>query len=203
MHFENLKMLYVFSCVALCLTILSPALISLIYPSSVAETGEEYSEMWILGLDHTIGDFPLVVSANEAYRIYLGASNHLGEMGYYSIRVKLRNQVEPSADIIDGLPSPLQPVFEYRFFLNDDETREKECYFSFDQVSFEGNVSTVSRLSIDGHSLDIDKEAVRDEENNGFYYQLFFELWLYNAASPGFEFHNRSVGLWINVSSPL
>jgi hypothetical protein len=39
-----------------------------------------------------------------------------------------------------------------------------------------------------------------DSESHGFLFQLFFELWLYDLASQGFQYHNRFVGVWLNMT---
>jgi len=130
----------------------------------------------------------------------LGVGNHMGGLEYYSVYVKFRNQSEPLPDSVNAVPSVLEPVFEYSVFLRDNATWEKEILFSFDGVSFKGNVSKVSRVLIDGYAVDVDKVAVWDEANTGFYYQLFFELWIYNVTTSSFQFHNRFVGFWLNMT---
>jgi hypothetical protein len=196
MNFESVKLFYVFSCVALCLVILSPTLMAFVsFPE-----GEEFSELWILGPSRMVGGYPFNVSTSELYKVYLGVGNHMGDLEYYTVYVKFRNQTEPLPNSTAGLPSILEPVFEYRVFLRNNETWEKEFSFSFEDVSFEENVNRVSRVLIDGYAVDVDKIAVWDEENSGFYYELFFELWIYNTAVSGFHFHNRSVGFWLNMS---
>ena len=199
MNFENVKLFYVFSCVALCLIILSPTLAAVItFPE-----GEKFSELWILGPDHMLGNYPFNVSANEFYKVYLGIGNHMGDLGYYKVDVKFRNQSEPLPNSTAGLPSPLEPILEYHVFLRNNETWEREFSFSFEGTSFEGNVSRVSKVLVDGYAVNVNKIAVRNETNNGFYYQLFFELWIYNATVSGFQFHNRWVGFWLNMSRQL
>jgi len=46
----------------------------------------------------------------------------------------------------------------------------------------------------------VDKLAPWDGKNNGYYYQLFVELWIYMVESDGFEYHNRFVGIWLNMT---
>ena len=199
MNFENVKLVYVFSCVALCLVILSPTLASVVtFPE-----GEKFSELWVLGPNRMAEGYPFNVSAGEVYKVYLGVGNHMGDLGYYRVYVKFRNQSEPLPNSTAGVPSSLEPVFEYNVFLRNNETWERELSFSFEGVSFEGNVSRVSKVLVDGYAVDVDKIAVWDETNNVFYYQLFFELWIYNATVSGFQFHDRWVGFWLNMSRQL
>ena len=199
MNFENFRLLYVCSCVGLCLIILSPTLAEVVsFPE-----GEKFSELWVLGSDRMAGGYPFNVSEGGFYEVYLGVGNQMGSLQYYKIYVKFRNMSEPLPNSTVGLPSPLEPVFEYNIFLRNNETWERELSFSFEGASFEGNTSRVSRVLVGSYAADVNKTAVLDETSNAFYYQVFFELWIYNAVVSGFQFHNRWVGFWLNMSRQL
>jgi hypothetical protein len=199
MSFEDFRLLYVLSCLGLGLIILSPALAIVIRLPS----GERFSELWILGSEGMAEDYPFNVKADEVYKVYLGIGNHVGGLKYYRVCVKFRNQTESLPDALNGTPSVLDPIFEYRLFLWDGEVWEKEILFSFESVSFEGNSCRVSSLAVDGYVLNVGKSAVWDEENSGFYCQLFFELWIYNATVSDFQYQNRFVGLRLNMTVPI
>jgi hypothetical protein len=180
-NFENVKLFYVFSCVALCLVILSPTLAAVVtFPE-----GEKFSELWVLGPNRMAEGYPFNVSAGEVYKVYLGVGNHMGDLSYYRVYVKFRNQSEPLPNSTAGVPSSLEPVFEYNVFLRNNETWERELSFSFEGLSFEGNVNRVSKVLVDGYAVDVNKIAVKNETENGFYHELFFELWVYNATVSG------------------
>jgi uncharacterized membrane protein len=197
MTFKNLKRLYMVSCVALFLIILSPTLVLIIsFPA-----GENFSEMWILGSTHMGENYPLNVSAGTPYAAYLGIGNHMGKLEYYAVRVKLLNQSESSPDIKAGVPSSLPTLFEYRVFLRNHEVWEKHFSFSFEKVSLKEKSSEVAKLMFDGFYVDVKKTSQWDTVNRGFYYQLFFELWIYNSTISKFQFHNRSAWLWLNLYS--
>jgi hypothetical protein len=193
------KLVYVVSCVVLSLIILSPTLASVIpFPA-----GERFSELYILGPNHMLEGYPSTVSVGGSYRIFLGVGNQMGDLNYYRVYVKFGNESDPVPNGTAGLPSPLEPVFEYNVFLRNNETWEKELSFSFDGVSFEGNICRVSKVLMGGYALDVNKVAAWNATSNAFYYQLFFELWVYNATVSGFQFHDRWVGLWFNMSRQL
>jgi len=196
MNFKNVKNVYVFSCVVLCLIFLSPSLAMIVH----FPEGEKFSELWILGSTHQMNDYPFNVSQGVSYHVFLGLGNQMGSLEYYSIRVKLRNQSEPMSDNSAGTPSGLPTAYEYRLFLRNNSTWEKEFSFSFNDVSFEGNLSRISAVSIDGHPINVNKIALKDQRDNGFYYEMFFELWIYNSTASAFQFHNRTVGFWINLN---
>jgi hypothetical protein len=58
----------------------------------------------------------------------------------------------------------------------------------------------IQSLIVNNVEFAVNKTALWDVENNGYYYQLFMELWIYNVEFQAFEFHNRFVGLWLNMT---
>lgn len=196
MSVEDFKLVYVLACLGLGSIILSPTLAMVIRLPG----GEPFSELWILGSGHMADDYPFGVVENESYNVFLGVANHMGSVQYYRVFVKFRNQTEPLPDSINGTSSVLDPIFEYQFFLRDNEVWESEIFFSFKNLSFKGNFCRVSSIVLDGYALNVDKFTFWDEDNGGFYLQLFFELWRYNSTSNVFEYNNRFVGLWLNFT---
>ena len=162
--------------------------------------GERFSEFWILGPGHMVEDYPFNVKAGVSYLIYVGVGNHMGSSAYYVIYVKFRNQTEALPNATAGTPSLLPPLFEFRFFIEDGKSWEAPLNFSFNNVSFSENRSFVGSLMINGVTFNVDKLASWDIEKNGYYYQLFMELWIYNVEFQTFQFHNRFVGLWLNMT---
>jgi len=199
MSFEDFKLLYIVLCLFLGLIILSPTLALVVRLPS----GERFSELWVLGSGGLAEDYPFTIVDGEMYNVSLGVGNHMGGSEYYLVYVKVRNQTEALPDAFNGTPSVLEPDFEYRFFLRDNAVWERKTLFSFKGISFEGNLCRVSSFVVDGHVLDVDKLAVWDEENRGFYLQLFFELWRYDSTTSAFQYHNRFVGLWLNFTMPI
>jgi hypothetical protein len=199
MNFRTMKIIYAASCMALCLIILAPTLILVVPPLK----GEVFSELWILGPDHT-DSLPFNISATKFYTVYVGINNHMADLEYYAVRVKLRNQSDPMPITESGLSIDLPTVFEYRVFLADNGIWEKNIAFSFSDVSFDQNVSCrISNIVIDGYDVNVNKIAAWNETSGGFYYQLSFELWVYNSTISAFQFHDRSVWLWLSMSGPL
>jgi hypothetical protein len=197
--FENARRVYIFICVVLCLILLLPTVaVTVPFPE-----GQRFSELWILGPTHMMEGYPFNVSIGANYHVFLGVGNHMGGLEYYSVRVKLRNQSEPMPDDSAGIPSGLPSVYEYRLFLQNNAIWETEFSFSFSGVSFEGNVGRISTIMIDGYPVNVNKITTQNEGDNGFRYELFFELWIYNSTISAFQFHDRSVGFWINMTEQL
>jgi len=195
MSFEGLKLSYMLSCFVLGLIVLSPTLVMVI----TLPGGERFSELWILGPGHMAEDYPFDVRAGESYSVYVGVGNHMGSSSYYVVYVKFRNQSEALPNATAGTPSPLSPLYKYRVFLEDGESWEGPLNFSFSGVLLSGNQYLVERLRINGVVFTVDKLASWDGENNGYFYQLFIELWIYSADLDEFQFHNRFVGVWLNM----
>lgn len=199
MNFADVKLIYVFVCVVLGMIILSPTLLSVVsFPE-----GEQFSELYILDSNRKLENMPFNISANAPYTIHLGVGNEMGALESYLVYVKLRNQTDSLPDCATGSPSSLAPIYEYRLFLGDDEVWEREITFSFENVVIEGKINRISGFSINGDLVDVEKVTVWDSEKDGFLYQLVFELWIYNETTSVFEFHNRYVGLKLNMTGSL
>lgn len=164
---------------------------------------ERFSELWILGPEHMAKDYPFNIRANETYKIFVGVGNHMASSSYYAVYVKFRNQTEPLPNITAGAPSPLPVLYEYCILIRDGETWEGPLAFSISKVSFSENHSSIRALTVNNVTFSVDKQVSWDFRQKGFYYQLFIELWIYNSQSDAFQFHNRFVSRWLNVTSNL
>jgi hypothetical protein len=164
---------------------------------------EKFSELYILGPGHMASDYPLDVSADESYMVYLGVGDHLGSSAYYGVIAKFRNQSEPLPNSTSGVASPLESLYEYRAFLEDGKSWEAPLTFSFLDVRFSENQSLIEGMMINGVEFNVDKAASWDVNGTGYYYQIFFELWLYDAKADLMQFHNRFVDLWLNMTVPV
>ena len=193
---EDCEILFMLTSLLGAFIILSPALV-LILPS---QTGEKFSELYILDSNHMAENYPHNVVSSENYKIYLGIGNHMGSSAYYVLYVKLRNQTESLPNSTDGTPSSLSAIYEYRTLLVKNEVWEVPLNFSFRDISFYGNKCIVGILTLNGLDLQVYKSILWNQENKGYFFEIFFELWIYNPESSGFSFHNRFVGLWLNMT---
>lgn len=162
---------------------------------------EHFSEFWLLGSNHMAEDYPFNIHVNESYSVFVGLSNHLGSASYYLVYVKFRNQTQPLPNAAASEPSPLPPLYEFRALVVDDGTWEVPLAFSVLEASRNNDYMLVDRLSINDVVFVVNSSAKLDLAYKGFYYQLFFELWLYDMTLQSFKFHNRFVGIWLNVTS--
>jgi hypothetical protein len=165
--------------------------------------GEKFSELYILGPTHMAEGYPFNVSAGRDYSVYLGVGNHLGSVAYYQIAVKLRNDEEALPNSTAVVASPLPALYTYDVFLTDGQVWEGNLVFSFPNILLEGNVATVRWISINNAVFVVDKSAVWDNDNRGYFYELFMELWVFNATSSSFSFDSRFVGFWLNATGTV
>jgi len=193
---NGFNILFLLVGLVLTLIVVTPAL-SLV---SLPRSGEHFSELWLLGPERMAENFPFNVSVNEQHRVYVGVGNHLGKLAYYSLYVKFGNKTHQLPNSTTSEPSPLPPLHEFRFALSDGEVWEAPLIFDFEYVLLQENVSLVQSVSINGVVFPVDYISVWDSDRNGFYFQMFFELWLYDMASSDFQYHNRDARLWLNMT---
>jgi len=199
MNLDEYRMVFVAGSLVLMLIAATPTVSLFMVVSSGG--GERFSELWLLGPNHLAGDYPFNVDVNETYRVFAGVGNHLGGSSYYLVYVKFRNQTQPLPDVSGSTPSSLPSLYEFRFFIEEGETWESLLTFAFQNVSLQGNSVFVSNVSINDVTFSVNSYSMWDSENQGFHYQLFFELWLYDITSRSFQYHNRFVGIWLNMTS--
>ncbi len=196
MNLANVRLVYVLLCFGLGLIILSSALMSVV----ALPSGERFSELWILGPNRLPEDYPFNVRENEPYSVFIDVGNHLGSSTYYLLNVKFRNQDEPLPNSTIGLASPVAPLYEYRLFVADNASSEVSLTFLFSRVSFSGGMAFVGDLIVNGVSFPVSEATSWNTEKNGYYFQLFVELWTYSSVSDEFAYSNRFVSRWVNVT---
>jgi len=161
---------------------------------------ESFSELWLLGPGHRAEDYPFNVRVNETYSVYVGVGNHLGYSAYYRVYVKFRNETQPLPVDSNATPSALQTLYEFNFFVRDGQVWETSLSFRITNAGRSGDFLTLNSLSIDEVTFLVDSYSYWDRERSGFYFQLFFELWLYNMTSQSFQYNSRFTSLWLNVT---
>jgi hypothetical protein len=187
----------------LALIVASPALQRLlVYPQT-----EFFTELWLLGPEQKAENYPFNITLGENYNVFLGIANHLGQCTYYLIQVKFRNQTQSAADSFNRTPSSLPPLYSITVFVADKETWELPITFSFDYTYSENpeNASlskvNVNKIMFNGATLNLEGFSAKwDPEKSGFFGYLFFELWIYNDTTGGFQYHERCTSLRFNMT---
>ena len=179
------------------LIVASPALQRLlVYPQT-----EFFTELCLLGPGHMAESIPYNITRGDSYNVFLGVSNHLGNCTYYSLQVKFRNLNQSGPDSFNRTSSSLAPLYSVNVFVADKETWELPVTFSFD-YSYDSNSSTVNfnSLTFNGEALDLKGYSTTWDSNKSvFFGNLVFELWIYNEATDGFQYHERYVDLKLNL----
>jgi len=195
MNLEECKTVFAVAFLGLILVAAFPT-ISLYLPSG----GEQFSELWVLGPDHMAEDYPFNVVVGEEYRVFVGVGCHMGEPAYYVVYVKFRNQSQPLPNASVSSPSPLAPLYEFQAFVEDDGSWEEQVNFTLLDFSVGSNCTFVGHLSVNDVVFEGNRKATWDSGYKGFFYQFFFELWKYDDAVSRFQYHNRFVGIWLNMT---
>jgi len=180
------------------LLVASPALQRLlVYPQT-----EFFTEMWLLGPEHTGKNYPSNITLNKNYNVFLGVSNHLGHCAYYMVQVKFRTQNQSAPDTFARTPSSLPSLYSINFIVADKEACELPVTFSFDYSYDETNSQVIfNRLTFNGAALNLDGySATWDSEKSRFFGNLIFELWIYTDAAGGFTYHERYNDLKFNMT---
>jgi hypothetical protein len=200
LNLQSYKIALIVATTILTLLVASPAIQRLlVYPQT-----EFFTEMWLLGPEHKAENFPSNITSNSNYNIFLGIGNHLGSCAFYSIQVKFRNQTQPASD--SHTASSLPPLYSIMAFVADDENWELPIAFSLDYTYSENPDATLSKVNVNniifnGATLDLEQfSATWDPERSGFFGYLFFELWIYNDTTGGFQYHERSTSLRLNMT---
>jgi hypothetical protein len=165
-----------------------------------APAGEVFSELYVLGPGHMAEDYPFNVSMGGVYMVYLGVGNHMGGSAYYEVDVKFRNSTDRLPNATSGEASPLPVVYRYRVFLGDGSFWEAPLSFSLLDVGFGGSFCYVGKLDVNEVVVEVGKVSLWDNDTQGFYYQVFVELWRYDLTTSSLGFDSRFIGLWLNVT---
>jgi len=195
MNLDDYQTVFMVMVLGLSVVVMSPT-IGLYLPSG----RERFSELWVLGPGHMAEDYPFNIVADDVYSVFVGVGCHMGGASYYAVVVKFRNQTQPLPNATVGEPSSLPSLFEFQMFVEDGGVWEESVDFAVLDVSVGVNVTVVGRLMVNGMLFEVDCPAVWDSEFEGFFYQIFFELWWYDAGAGEFRYHNRFVGLWLNMT---
>jgi uncharacterized membrane protein len=200
-NLQEYKVLFLVVTAVLALLVASPALQRvLVYPQT-----EFFTEMWLLGPRHVAEDFPYNITRGEAYSVFLGVANHLGECAYYVVEVKFRNATQSAPDSFNRTASSLEPLCSFNVFVADKESLELPLNFSFDynESSYNATLSEVrfNSVTLNGTAVDLGGLAsVWDTQANRFFGNLVFELWIYNGTLSAFQYHERAVDLKFNMT---
>ena len=195
MGLKDYRILFVICALVLAFFAITPTL-NMFVPFDVKE---QFSELSILGPAHMAKDYPFNVHVNSEESLFVTVGNHMDESVYYMVYVKFRNQTQSFPN--NTLPSSLAPLYEFRVFLLHGEKWEGLIRFKFLEVVRDADTVRVRKMMINNVVFEMDSVSKWDSEYSGFFFQLFFELWLYDMTSWSFEYYERGfVHVWLNMT---
>jgi|WetSurMetagenome_2_1015567.scaffolds.fasta_scaffold309835_2 hypothetical protein len=199
MKLNDYKLIFVAVGLIGALLIASPAIAGAIRPPG----GEQFSELYLLGPDLMAENYPYNIVADQNYSVNIVVGNHMGSSAYYTIFVKFRNQTDTLPNTTTATPSPLQPLYEYKFSIPNGQSLVNPVVFSVSDTPTLGNQSIIKQITINNIKFDVNKPATWDSNSTKFRYGLFFELWLYDVQSTSIQFNSRFVGIQLNLTRTL
>lgn len=190
------------------------ALITTVATSSVAYTtlfprpGEQFFAMWVLGSRGFAQDYypndNSTLAAGELVDWTLGVYNHMNQLEYIVIRVKLLNSTSVSPDELTGTPSPVPEVFEVSRILLANETWSIPFAWRIMNLTLRDQSLLISGLSLNGTLL----SGSLGSAISGINFRLVFELWFYDQNSNALTFtwnangvnHSVWTQIWFNAT---
>jgi uncharacterized membrane protein len=145
-------------------------------------------------------NYPFSIAIDQNYSLYAGVTNQMGSSQNYILQVKLLNQTDLLPNETAAAPSPIQPLYEYRFSVLNKQNWSSRLTFSITSANVSNNQSTIQSFEINGLNLNVEKSAAWNSTISEFPYRLLFELWVFNPQSGSFEFNNRFVDLQLNYT---
>lgn len=127
-------------------------------------TGEQFSELGVLGPNMQLGDYPSVVVATETINLYGYIGNHMNQPIYYTFMVKTgdnNTQINPS---------PKQPTQQYSQLLEHNQTWTFPIQITMTEPG--NNQRIIFELWIYNQTL-----------NQNIYHERWGQLWL-NVTAP-------------------
>jgi hypothetical protein len=196
MKLGDYKLIFIVTALIGALLIASPAIGGAIR----LPEGEQFSELFLLGPSQMAENYPSNIAVGENYSVYVNVGNHLGSSAYYILYVKLGNQTDQLPNSTTGTPSPLAPLYEYRFSIPDSTNWQSLLKFSVTNAAIQATNSQINTLKINDVTHNADKPAIWNSNSTTYTYRLFFELWLYNELTDLVEFNSRFVSLQLNLT---
>ncbi len=199
MKLGDYKLIFIAVAIIGSLLIASHAIAGAIQPP----VGEQFSELYLLGPNQMAENYPSNMAVGQNYSVYVNVGNHLGASAYYVLYVKLGNETDQFPNATSGTPSPLTPLYEYRFSIPDSTNWQSLLNFSVSNASIQGNNAQINTLKINDVTLNVEKPTTWNSNSTTYSYRLFFELWLYNGQTGTVEFNYRYVSLQLNLTRTL
>ena len=199
MAVRQYKTLLLVASVVLSLFVASPAIQKLV----VAPQTTPLTELSIFGAYYN-ATFPFNITAGQSYPFYLNVNNHLGSLAYYQIEVKFRNQTQSAPNNFNFTSSDLPSLGNITFCVANNESLQLPVDITFQYNPDLNNTNQIDmqNVAINGFSINDNSTTIAwDTQRFEFYGNLFFELWIFNDTANAFQYNQRYVSLWLNMTT--
>jgi len=123
------------------------------------------------------------IEVGEKVHWFIYLHNHMGELKYVALRVKLANSTFLTTNSISCNPNPAPIIYEVRRILLNNETWLYPFTWSIQSVESYESYLGIRRLTINDRN--IETWVIAKENNN---YRIIFELWVYDENIDDFQF---------------
>lgn len=161
---------------------------------------ESFSEFWLLDSEHGTSNYPFNVTSGTSYSVFVNLANHMGSSETYLVNAKLRSYEQYLLECNSSYPSSSPSLYEFSFSVDDEGYSEIPITFEISDLLLNDDVVAIDDIVING---DINSVTVSTSWNpgvKGYVFQLFFELSRYNTESGNYQFDNKIVGIWLNMT---
>lgn len=199
MAVRQYKTLLLIVTVVLALFVASPAIKQLVaLPQTTPLT-----ELSIFGA-YQNATYPYNVTAGQNYQLYLNVDNRLGYCAYYQIEVKFANETQSVPDSFNYTDSELPSLGDISFCVANNQALQLPVGISF-QYQLDANnpnLLDMQNIAVNGFPLSLSSTTIAwDPQNLGYYGNVLFELWLFNNTANAFQYNERYVSLWLNMTT--
>ncbi len=95
----------------------------------IPQSGEQFSQLAILGPNRVIGVYPTTVRIGEPFLLYVYVGNYQGSVQYYRVFIKAGNQ---STMVSNSTAAPVPVVFSYSIVLDNNQNATFPISLSMD-----------------------------------------------------------------------
>ena len=204
MNLEELRLIFISICVIIVITPITPLLID-----HLPSKDESFLALAVLGdgnlaENYYPGDDPSIEVGEEIHWI-LYLYNHMGDIEYTSIKVRLLNSTMNPPDTTALTSSTAPVLMEFRQVLLKNETWIHQFNWEILNMTNDDGITRINTLNINNDTFQTDvvsRGSVR--------FRLVFELWTYDEKSEDFVFSWITQGnkrcawtqIWFNVTTP-